>query len=152
MLSNKLTKFIAAGAAAVAVATGGLAIANSNSSNGTSGTATAAQTAPAQAGPRAQTGASGQAGVPAKGSGGAWAPAGAGAFGQVPKGWSPGTGTIITGAAADKAKTSAIAANYSGTVNRVLKLSDGSYVVHLIGTQGVHHVFVNTDFKVVGAE
>jgi hypothetical protein len=140
MSSNKVTKSIAAGAAAVAVAVGGVAIANSNSSNGTSGTATAAQTAPAQTG------------VPAKGSGGAWAPAGAGAFGQVPKGWSPGTGTIITGAAADQAKAAAVAANYSGTVNRVLKLSDGSYVVHLIGTRGVHHVFVNTAFKVVGAE
>src|SRR4051794_1964368 len=141
MFSNKVTKSIAAGAAALAVAVGGVAIANSNSSNGMSGAATSAQTA-----------APAQAGVPAKGSGGAGAPARASAFGQAPTGWKPGTGTIITGAAADQAKAAAVAANYTGTVNRVLKLSDGSYVVHLIGTEGVHHVFVNTTFKVVAAE
>jgi hypothetical protein len=122
MFSRKLTRFVAAGAATVAVAIGGIAIGNSNSSNGASGTANAAQTArPAQV---AQSG-------------------------QVPQGWRPGTGTLITGAAADKAKAVALA-KYSGTVNRVLKLSDGSYAVHLFATSGPHHVFVSKDFKITG--
>jgi hypothetical protein len=125
MFSRKLTRFVAAGAAAVAVAVGGLAIANSGSGNGTSGTANATQApAPSQATPT----------------------------GQIPQGWQPGTGTIITGAAADKAKAAALAAKYPGTVNRVLRLSDGSYVVHLIATSGPHHVFVGKDFKVMGSE
>jgi hypothetical protein len=32
----------------------------------------------------------------------------------------------------------------------VLKLSDGSYAVHLLGTSGPHHVFVGKEFKVTG--
>ena len=125
MFSRKLTRFVAAGVAAVAVAVGGFAIGNSSSSNSASGTANAA---PAVA--------RGQAPL----------------SGQIPQNWRPGTGTIITGAAADKAKAAALAAKYAGTVNRVLKLSDGSYVVHLIATSGPHHVFVSKDFKVTGAE
>jgi hypothetical protein len=124
MFSRKLTRFVAAGAAAVAVAIGGVAIGNSSSSNGASGTATAAQAAAPGQAPRS---------------------------GQVPQNWRPGTGTIITGAAADKAKAAALA-KYTGTVNRVLKLSDGSYAVHMFATSGPHHVFVSTDFKITGAE
>ena len=45
--------------------------------------------------------------------------------GQSPANWRPGTGTIITGAAADKAKAVAVATYPEGTVNRVLQLSDG---------------------------
>jgi hypothetical protein len=71
--------------------------------------------------------------------------------GQIPQGWTAGSGTIITGAAADKAKAAALAAGYKGTVNRVLKLSDGSYAVHFIATSGPHHVFVSKDFKVTGS-
>jgi hypothetical protein len=123
MFSRKLTTFVAAGVAVVAVAIGGLAIGNSSSSNGASGTATAAQ---------------------------APAPSQAPQSGQVPQNWRPGTGTLITGAAADKAKAAALAAGYSGTVNRVLKLSDGSYAVHMFATSGPHHVFVSKDFKVTG--
>jgi hypothetical protein len=124
MFSRKLTTFAAAGAAAVAVAIGGLAIGNSSSSNGAPGTTNAAQgAAPGQV-PRS---------------------------GQVPQNWRPGTGTIITGAAADKAKAVAVAKYPGGTVNRVLKLSDGSYAVHRILTPAPHHVFVSKDFKVTGA-
>lgn len=123
MSSRKLTRSIAAGAAAIAVAIGGYAIANSNSGNGASGTANAAPPAQsAQASP----------------------------VGQAPQNWRPGTGTIITGAAADKAKAVAVAKYPGGTVNRVLKLSDGSYAVHRIATPAPHHVFVSTDFKVTG--
>ena len=45
--------------------------------------------------------------------------------GQVPQNWHSGSGTIITGAAANKAKSIALATYPGGTVNRVLKLSDG---------------------------
>jgi hypothetical protein len=123
MSSRKLTRAIAAGAATIAVAIGGYAIVNSNSGNGASGTANAA--APAQS---AQP-----------------SPAG-----QVPQNWSPGTGTIVTGAAADQAKAAAVAKYPGGTVNRVLKLSDGSYAVHRIATPAPHHVFVSKDFQVTG--
>jgi hypothetical protein len=72
--------------------------------------------------------------------------------GQIPASFSAGTGTIITGAAADQAKAAAIAAYPGGTVNRVVLLSDGEYNVHIIGVNWPHHVFVNANFKVVGAE
>jgi hypothetical protein len=146
VFSRKLTRFAAAGAAAVAVAIGGVAITNSGSSNGTSGTPNVAQAAAPGQGPRsahllathgARSGhiATGQA--PTARSG------------QLPAGWRPGAGTLITGVAAEKAKAAALA-EYSGTVNRVLQLSDGSYAVHLLGTSGPHHVFVSKDFKVTG--
>jgi hypothetical protein len=144
MFSRKLTRYIAAGAATVAVAVGGIAIGNSNSSNGASGTTNAPQVAgPGQGAPRA--------GAPGQGGAQAGAQDLTPVSGQIPKNWRPGTGTIITGAAADKAKAAALATKYPGTVNRVLKLSDGSYVVHLIATSGPHHVFVSKDFKVTGA-
>jgi hypothetical protein len=137
MFSRKLTRFVAAGAAAVAIAIGGIAIGNSNSGNSASGTTN---------GPRA--GAPGQAPGPrqAPQSGQAQAPQ----TGQVPQNWRPGTGTIIAGATADKVKAAAVAAKVPGTVNRVLKLSDGSYVAHMFATSGPHHVFVSKDFKVTG--
>jgi hypothetical protein len=71
--------------------------------------------------------------------------------GQVPQNWRPGTGTIITGAAANEAKAAALAKYPGGTVNRVLKLSDGSYAVHMIKISWPHHVFVSENFKVTGA-
>ena len=143
MFSRKVTKVVAAVAAAVAVAIGGLAIGNSTSSNGSSGTANAAATT----GPAARSGYGPRAG---QGAQSGQAPSKAPVTGQVPAGWQPGTGTIITGASADKAKALAVAAGYKGTVNRVLQLSDGSYVAHMFATSGPHHVFVSKDFKVTG--
>ena len=43
------------------------------------------------------------------------------------------------------------AAYPGGSVNRVVQLSDGQYNVHIIGVNWPHHVFVNQDFKVIGA-
>jgi hypothetical protein len=122
--NNKLTKPIAAGAAVVVLAAGGISLANSGSTTSAPGTANVAQAAaPSQAAPT----------------------------GQVPKNWTRGSGTVVTGAAADKAKAAAIAAGYKGTVNRVLKLSDGSYAVHFTANpSGPHHVFVSKAFKVTG--
>ena len=124
MSSQKLTRSVAAGAVAIAVAIGGYAIAYSGSGNSDSGTANAAR--PTQ-------------------------PDQATRVGQVPQNWSPGTGTIVTGAAADNAKAAAVAKYPEGTVNRVLKLGDGSFAVHRIATPAPHHIFVSKDFKVTGA-
>ena len=129
MMSPKLTRSVAAGAAVVVLAASGFAIGNSSSSNGTSGTANAAPVA-----------APGQAQQSSK----------AAPTGQVPRGWQQGDGTLITGAAADKVKALALA-SYPGTVNRVLQLSDGSYVAHMFANPaGPHHVFVSKDFRITG--
>src|SRR5438309_10944220 len=125
MFSRKLTRSIAVGTAAIAVAIGAYGTANSSSGNGASGTANAA--ALAQPGQNQRV------------------------VGQIPQNWRPRTGTIIIGAAANKAKDVALARYPGGTVNRVLKLSDGSYAVHRILTSAPHHVFVSKDFKVTGA-
>src|SRR5260370_6360057 len=71
--------------------------------------------------------------------------------GRVPENWRPGTGTIITGEAADRANAAALVKYPGGTVNRVLKLSDGSYAVHMIKIRWPHHVFVSRNFEVTGA-
>jgi len=132
MFSGKLRKLIAAGVVAVVVAVGGYAIGNATSGDGGSGSANAAP-----AGQSRQPQGAGQSGQPQ-------------VNGQAPQNWSPGTGTIITGAAADKATAAAVAQYPGGTVNRVLQLSDGSYAVHRIGTSAPHHIFVSTDFQVTG--
>jgi hypothetical protein len=60
----------------------------------------------------------------------------------------------VTGAAAAKAKAKAAAlAKYPGTVERVLRLSDGSYVVHVLTSAGGEvHVKVSKTFTVTGTE
>jgi hypothetical protein len=126
---HKLTTSIAAGAAAIAVAIGGYAIADSGSSSGANA-ATAGKVIPFHRGQ----------------------PSPATQVGQVPASFNPGTGTIITGTAANKAKAAALASYAGGTVNRVVLLSNGEYNVHVIGVNWPHHVFVNQSFKVVGAE
>jgi hypothetical protein len=71
--------------------------------------------------------------------------------GQIPASYSQGSGTIVTGTTANKATEAALAAYPGGIVDRVVKLSNGEYEVHNIGVNWPHHVFVNQDFKVVGA-
>jgi hypothetical protein len=72
--------------------------------------------------------------------------------GQVPADFTPGSGTIVTGPAADAATAAAVAAYPGGTVNRVVLLSNGEYNVHMIGVNWPHHIFVSDTFNVVGAE
>jgi hypothetical protein len=72
--------------------------------------------------------------------------------GQIPASFSQGSGTIVSGAAANSATEAALAAYPGGVVDRVVLLSNGEYNVHYIGVNWPHHVFVNQDFKVVGAE
>jgi len=127
---RKLTTFIAAGAAAIALGSAATAVANSVPGNAVSGSASAAKVVPFH---RGQPG-------PSK------------VVGQVPAGWRAGTGTIVTGTAANKAKAAALAAYPGGTVNRVVLVSNGEYNVHMIAVSWPHHVFVSKNFKVVGAE
>jgi hypothetical protein len=72
--------------------------------------------------------------------------------GQIPASYSQGSGTIVSGTAADKATEAALAAYPGAIVDRVVKLSNGEYNVHYIGVNWPHHVFVSQDFKVIGAE
>lgn len=72
--------------------------------------------------------------------------------GQIPANYSQGSGTIVSGATANEATEAALAAYPGGVVDRVVQLSNGEYEVHNIGVNWPHHIFVNHDFKVVGAD
>ncbi len=80
------------------------------------------------------------------------APSTARQAGQIPADYSQGSGTIVSGTAADRSTTAALAAYPGGIIDRVVKLSNGEYEVHNIGVNWPHHIFVNQDFKVVGAD
>jgi hypothetical protein len=71
--------------------------------------------------------------------------------GQIPANYKQGSGTIVSGTAANKATEAALAAYPGGVVDRVVMLSNGEYEVHNIGVNWPHHVFVSQSFKVVGA-
>ena len=71
---------------------------------------------------------------------------------QIPANYRQGSGTILSGTTANKATEAALAAYPGGIVDRVVKLSNGAYEVHNIGVNWPHHVFVNQDFKVIGAD
>ena len=73
-------------------------------------------------------------------------------IGQIPADYSQGSGTIVSGTAANKATEAALAAYPGGIVDRVVQLGNGDYEVHTIGVNWPHHIFVNQDFKVIGAE
>jgi hypothetical protein len=133
MFSRNLIKFVAAGAATVALAIGGVAIVNSSTGSSASSTASAAvsgKVIPFQRG----------------------VPGSSKKVGQVPANWTAGSGTLVTGEAANKAKAAAEAAYPGGKVNRVVLLSNGEYNVHVIGVNWPHHVFVSKTFTAVGAE
>jgi hypothetical protein len=72
--------------------------------------------------------------------------------GQIPTSYTEGSGTIVSGTTANKATEAALTAYPGGVVDRVVKLSNGEYEVHTIGVNWPHHVFVNQDFKVIGAD
>ncbi|HEX3514355.1 MAG TPA: hypothetical protein VHT26_10200 [Trebonia sp.] len=72
--------------------------------------------------------------------------------GQIPANWNEGDGTIVSGTAADEGTEAALTAYPGAVVDRVVRLSNGWYNVHFIGVNWPHHVFLNQDFQVVGAE
>jgi hypothetical protein len=64
----------------------------------------------------------------------------------------PGMFAPVTGATLAKLKAAATA-KYPGTVERAVKLPDGSYEVHVVRSGGQEvHVLVSRDFKVTGTE
>jgi hypothetical protein len=71
--------------------------------------------------------------------------------GQIPANYSQGSGTIVSRTTANRATEAALAAYPGGVVDRVVQLSNGEYEVHYIGVNWPHHIFVNQDFTVVGA-
>jgi hypothetical protein len=79
------------------------------------------------------------------------APATSRSVGQIPPGYTEGSGTIVSGTPADSATKAALAAYPGGLVDRVVQLSSGEYEVHNIGVNWPHHVFVNQSFQVIGA-
>ena len=72
--------------------------------------------------------------------------------GTIPSDYSQGSGTLASGTTADKATEAALAVYPGGTIDRVVKLSNGDYEVHNIGVNWPHHIFVNADFQVIGAD
>jgi hypothetical protein len=72
--------------------------------------------------------------------------------GQIPANYTEGSGTIVSGTTANKATEAALAAYPGGVVDRVVQLSSSEYEVHYIGVNWPHHIFVDQDFTVVGAE
>jgi hypothetical protein len=142
MSSMNPPRYAVAGVLAVVLAAGGYMIGNSGSDDSQAATNAAQTGAPGQsanghAPSSGQTPQSGQ--MPQNG--------------QAPQGGQggPGLGAPATGTAAKKAKAAALA-RYSGSVGRVDKLQDGSYVVHVITSKGEYHVSVSKAFKVTGAD
>ena len=71
--------------------------------------------------------------------------------GQIPSDYSQGSGTIVSGTAATQATEAALAAYPGGIVDRVVAIGNGDYEVHYIGVNWPHHIFVNQNFQVIGA-
>ena len=71
--------------------------------------------------------------------------------GQIPASYTQGSGTIVSGTAANEATKAALAAYSGGIIDRVVKLSNGEFEVHNIGVNWPHHIFVNPNFQVIGA-
>jgi hypothetical protein len=72
--------------------------------------------------------------------------------GQIPASYQQGSGTLVSGTAANQGTKAALAVYSGGIVDRVVRLSNGEYEVHNIGVNWPHHIFVNRDSKVVGAD
>jgi hypothetical protein len=132
MFSRRLTRSIAAVGAIIVIGGGafGIVSADSNRVSGTGTTATPGQVIPFTRGQPSPTQ----------------------VVGQVPPSYVQGGGTIVSGTAADTAQAAAIAAYPGGIVDRVVLLSSGDYEVHMIAVNWPHHVFVNSNFTVIGAE
>ena len=73
--------------------------------------------------------------------------------GQAPPGFGRGggMGTPVTGDAATKVEQ-AVTAKYGGQIERVLKLADGSYLAHVITSNGELRVTVSKSFEVTGTQ
>jgi hypothetical protein len=135
----------ATGSTSASAITAGEPVLALGTTNGTTITATQVIVQPAGSGGSAASSAAGV--VPFQQG----APSTAKQVGQIPANYTEGSGTIVSGTTADKATQAALAAYPGGVVDRVVQLSNGEYEVHNIGVNWPHHVFVDQNFKVVGA-
>ena len=73
--------------------------------------------------------------------------------GEIPADYVEGGGTVVNGPDANKAAEAAMASEFygGGLINRVVKQSHGIFECHNITVSWPHHIFVNSDFKVIGA-
>jgi hypothetical protein len=71
--------------------------------------------------------------------------------GQIPADYTEGAGTIVGGAEADQATEAALTTYPGVLVDRVALLGSGAYNVHCIGVNWPHHIFVDQNVSVVGA-
>jgi membrane-bound inhibitor of C-type lysozyme len=71
--------------------------------------------------------------------------------GTIPSNYTQGSGTLESGTTADKGTEAALGVYPGGVVDRVVSIGNGDYEVHNIGVNWPHHIFVNSDFKVIGA-
>ena len=63
-----------------------------------------------------------------------------------------GQGMLMSGTEADKGAEAALAAYSGGIINRVVKRSDSVYDVHNAAVSWPHNIFLDQDFKYVGAK
>jgi hypothetical protein len=123
MLKRNIAKGVASVAAVAAIAAGGLAVSSSGGSN--------SATAAGSATPSATTAAAPNRTMPAGARMG---------------------GAQATGTEATKAKAAALA-KYPGAADRVLKLPNGSYLVHVTKSDGTSvRVLVSSAFTVTGVQ
>jgi len=130
MSNNPATKYFATGVAAVVLTFGAYLIGKSNTDPAAAGT-NASSPAIQGAAPQGATPQTGQ--VPRNG--------------QAP----PGFGAPVSTATLTKLKA-VVSAKYPGTIERAMKLGNGSYVVHVLGSSSETHVLVSKDFKITGTE
>ena len=71
--------------------------------------------------------------------------------GEIPSDYKQGSGTLVSASKATRAIEAAWSSYAGGVVDRVVQLSNGDYEVHNIGVNWPHHIFVNSNFKVIGA-
>jgi len=73
-------------------------------------------------------------------------------IGEIPADYVEGGGTVINGPEANKATEAALKSEFyqGGLINPVVKQNHGIYECHNL-VAGPHHIFVNSDFKVIGA-
>jgi hypothetical protein len=125
MTDNPATKYFATGVAAVVLTFGAYLIGKSNTDPATAGTNASSPAVQGAAPPTGQ----------------------APRNGQVP----PGFGAQVSAATLTKLKA-VVSAKYPGTIERAMKLGNGSYVVHVLGSSSETHVLVSKDFKITGTE
>lgn len=131
-MSKKLINTGAAAAAAAVLVIGGYLVGNSSSDSSAS-TANTGNASAQQGGPAFN-------GQPPGG-------------GQSRPGFGPrgGMGNEVTGGAAQKVQK-AVAAKFDGNIERILQLPDGSYLAHVITSNGEVYVKVSKSFDVTGSQ